>query len=449
MKKASLSMLLVLVCFFVFTASISAGNGKIKDFDVLPNGKVIVNNSVEFKNMNAYINSRFFKENGARCLIKRSPLAQLSSVGGDAFLEAIPSDCSLSATVIQNEYWPTEIYVVPIVFHIIHKNDGTGNIPDSRIYNQVQILNEDYRAIAGTLGQQGFDVHLQFELAGITRTANDQWFRDRGQESAYKTALAWDVNSYLNIYVNSASGYLGYAYMPQDSAGEWWDGITLLYSACGGRDEGSAPYDQGRTLVHEAGHYLGLLHTFDGGCGEGYTAGDLIADTESESTAHYDCVQTTTCNTPDPIHNYMNYTDDLCMYEFTPEQGNRIICSLVNYRPNLYYFDGGGVQLADMFVNGISMTTTKKGPNWKANATITILDTDSSPVANATVTVQWSGAVSGSASGVTAADGTVTITSPSTKSTGVTFTVTVTDVTATNRTYDSSLNVETSGSISN
>ena len=289
-------------------------------------GGAVKAGAVEFKNLAEYVRSDYFKKMGKRCLIKGRYKRQ--------HLRASTSDCTLSQTVIQNEYWPSQTYTIPIVFHVIYKSDGTGNISDQRIYDQVTALNEDYLAISGTMGEQGFDTKMQFELADITRTENNIWFNDQ-DESGYKSALGWAQENYLNVYVNSASGYLGYAYLPQQYAGDVLDGVVILYEAVGGRNNGFDPYEQGRTLVHEIGHYFGLLHTFEGGCVEGYTAGDLIADTHSESEAHYGCTQTYTCGTPDDIYNYMNYTDDSCMHEFTSEQANRTVCSLVNYRAGL------------------------------------------------------------------------------------------------------------------
>ena len=308
--------------------SLQVNEGSESDFEIRVDGTVRIDGFI-FKSLSEYVSSDYFRIMGKRCLIKGR--------GERPHIEASTADCTLSRTNIQNEYWPSNTYTIPIVFHVISKTDGTGNIADQRIYDQVDVLNEDYRATSGTPGSQGFDTMIQFELAAITRTTNNTWHNDQN-ESQYKQALGWDQDNYLNVYVNSASGYLGYAYLPQEWAGDNRDGVVVLYETVGGRDNKDAPalYDQGRTLVHEVGHYLGLLHTFEGnGCYTGYTAGDLIADTNSENTEHYGCSQTSTCGTLDPIHNYMNYTDDYCMWKFTSEQANRAVCSLVNYRPDL------------------------------------------------------------------------------------------------------------------
>jgi len=199
------------------------------------------------------------------------------------------------------------------------------------------VLNRDFAGMDAGIG--GADVRIQFKLEAITRTTNDDWFNDTS-EFAYKSALAWDPNKYLNVYSNAAPSALGYAYFPQSAAGTFYDGVVLRYLTVGGRNQGYYPYDQGRTLVHELGHYFGLLHTFQGGCSGGYTGGDLIADTNSEAAAHFSCsVPTYSCNNPeepDPLDNFMNYTDDACMTQFTQEQANRMVCSILNYRPQLY-----------------------------------------------------------------------------------------------------------------
>lgn len=316
-------------------------------FQIKSNGNIVVTDK-EFENFTEYFKSDYFKTSGKRCGVRHA----IHPDGLDHILAA-PTDCSLSGTVIQNEYWPAQAYIIPVVFHIIYKTDGTGNISDQSVYDQLEVLNDDYRALSGTLGELGFDTKIQFELAGITRTENTDWFNDNN-EYTFKNTLGWDQDQYLNIYINSAGGYLGYAYLPQSSAGSVYDGVVVLYQSVGGRDNGFSPYDQGRTLVHEVGHYLGLLHTFDGyGCYEGYNAGDLVADTPSENTDHYGCTQTYTCGTADDIHNYMNYTDDPCMYQFTSEQANRMVCSLVNYRS----------QLAST-ASSLTLTSPNGGESW-------------------------------------------------------------------------------------
>jgi hypothetical protein len=120
--------------------------------------------------------------------------------------------------------------------------------------------------------------------------------------------------------------------------------VVIYWSTFGRNAPYGPPYDLGRTTTHEVGHYLGLWHPFDNGCGTAtapgcYTSGDRICDTNRESTPNFDCPDRFTCagdTAPDPIENYMDYTDDVCMTEFTPEQARRMRCSLEFYRPNLY-----------------------------------------------------------------------------------------------------------------
>ncbi len=262
-----------------------------------------------------------------------------------------PSDCSLGNTNPTGEYAPNSIINLPIVVHVIMTSSGFGDVSNALIQSQIDVLNEDFRAIAGSLGENGDDALIQFSLAsldpsgnpttGVTRSLNTTWFNDQG---SYWNTLAWDPTRYINVYTNSASGNLGYVpRLPQTPGfpGTTEDRVVVLWSAFGRNAPYGPPYDLGRTLTHEIGHYFGLFHTFNG-CGTAsspgcYSTGDRICDTAPEDSPTEGCpVGQMKCGDPDPVDNYMNYTDDLCMERFTPEQINRMRCTLKNYRGTLY-----------------------------------------------------------------------------------------------------------------
>lgn len=257
-------------------------------------------------------------------------------------------DCDVNQTNPASSYAPTTTYRIPVVVHVIMNPAGQGNLSAALVQSQITVLNEDYRAIAGTPGGGGTDARIEFYLAtldpngqpttGITYSTNYTWFNDGG---SYWTTLAWDTHRYLNIYTNSAGGALGYVpNLPQVGGlvGTTADRVVIAWDAFGRPALGGAQYGQGRSATHEVGHYLGLYHPFDGGCGTSscYTTGDLICDTNAEASARYGCPTTAvSCGTPDPVHNYLDYTDDSCMTGFTPEQVRRMRCTLQSYRPQL------------------------------------------------------------------------------------------------------------------
>ncbi len=292
-----------------------------------------------FASWSDYLESDLFRTHGMRCA---TPPA------GEAGPGALNDDCGYSSTNPRDVYDPgVRRYRIPVVVHVIERTNGRGAIPDERVRSQIDILNEDFLALPGTNGQDGTDIQIEFFLAttdpdgnpttGITRTVNNTWFDDDGD---YYRELAWDPHRYMNIYTNSPRGALGYVpFLPQDgNVGGKSDRVVILHSVFG-RNAPEAPYDQGRTATHEVGHYLGLWHTFDGGChneGQCFTRGDTICDTNTQREPNYDCPRNpVSCSTPDPYTNYMDYTDDLCMTEFTAQQARRIRCTLESYRPDL------------------------------------------------------------------------------------------------------------------
>ncbi len=219
---------------------------------------------------------------------------------------------------------------VPTYFHVI--TSGTaGNLTNAQISGQVAQLNAAY---GGSFG--GPDTGFRFSLAGITRTDNATWYASKsaGAEHAFKQALKVPGDNVMNVYTTSGGGYLGYAYLPEitDTAQAYLDGIVIDWRTVpGASDEYEGLYDEGDTLVHEAGHWLNLEHTFYGGCNRG----DFVDDTPAEKSAAFGCqVGRDTCKSPgvDPIHNYMDYSDDPCLTEFTAGQAQRMKDAWLLYR---------------------------------------------------------------------------------------------------------------------
>lgn len=287
--------------------------------------------------------------------------------------EGVPSDCSSGSTNPTAAYDPSVVYQIPVVVHVL-MNDAcsTGVISDEKVASQIRILNEDFQAIFGTNGGPGNFAGIEFVLAdtdpkgspttGITRNCNSTWFNDGG---SYFNTLAWDPNRYMNIYTNSASGALGYVpFLPADGGGSLVGGnsdrVVILWSTFGEDGPFGPPYNLGRTGTHEVGHYLGLEHTFSGGCADAtmpgcYTSGDLICDTNSEAfPSGSPCMlgDKVTCGTVDPSDNYMDYSDDECMNKFTIEQVRRMRCSLQSYRPNLFTIASSAEIFDDDFESG-------------------------------------------------------------------------------------------------
>lgn len=219
---------------------------------------------------------------------------------------------------------------IPVVFHVISE-DGTranGNVPDSMINRQMQVLNESY---AGTTG--GAATAFAFELQAINRVTRPAWYPivyGSAAERRMKSNLRRGGKETLNIYTGELSDdLLGWATFPQNQLNTK-DGVVILAESMPG---GSAsPYNGGDTATHEVGHWLNLYHTFQDGCGG---KGDRVSDTPAELSPASGCpTGRNTCTTAgvDPIHNFMDYTTDECMYEFTPGQAARMLKGWNAYR---------------------------------------------------------------------------------------------------------------------
>jgi hypothetical protein len=218
---------------------------------------------------------------------------------------------------------------IPVYFHII--TDGTnGDVSDVTINNQIRALNKAY---AGDLG--GATTGFRFQVAGVDHTVNATWYNinpgDPG-EKEMKKALHKGGADTLNVYTASGGAYLGWATFPSwYSARPWDDGIVIDYRSMPGGPYGT-DYSLGETLTHESGHWLGLYHTFQGGCSP---TNDLVGDTPAEKTPTSGCpTGKDTCNKPglDPVHNFMDYSFDSCYTQFTDGQAARMHDQYLYYR---------------------------------------------------------------------------------------------------------------------
>jgi len=224
---------------------------------------------------------------------------------------------------------------IPTIFHVI--SDHTLSSAEktrwtTMINAQTKVLNDSY---AGKTGTGAADSPFRFSLSKITWTTNPAWYTvvPGKNERDMKKELYEGDSTTLNVYTaNIGDGLLGWAYFPKgyNNGRDFIDGVVMLDESMPGGTAGK--YALGDTLTHEVGHWLMLEHTFKSGCS---ASGDFVADTPREATAQFDCpTGADTCTAPgkDPIHNFMDYSQDSCMYMFTPGQVERMNDAWVDFR---------------------------------------------------------------------------------------------------------------------
>ncbi|MBK7939876.1 MAG: hypothetical protein IPJ82_23575 [Lewinellaceae bacterium] len=251
------------------------------------------------------------------------------------------------------------VVTLPVVVHIIHDN-GAENIPDAQVLAGIQQLNEAFANSAYYDQGSGTNTMIQFCLAkrapdgqlssGITRDQNPlTQMTIELDDISLKDINRWPPTEYINIWLvreicrlNNGCSVAGYAYFPS-SHGSPEDGIVMESKFLG-----SSAGNTG-VLAHEMGHYLGLYHTFEGGCqnDDCLTDGDRVCDTPpDQSTLWVPCDQVVnTCSTdaqsglpadePDMILNFMDYTDFYCFNDFTAGQSDRMRWHIENVRQSL------------------------------------------------------------------------------------------------------------------
>ena len=249
------------------------------------------------------------------------------------------------------------VITIPMIVHIVHNGEAVGvgrNISAAQVKAQIETLNEDFRRKPGTRGFNnnpvGADIEIEFCPAAVDRQGKAMaepgidrvngnranWNRD-DIEGVLKPSTYWDPNKYFNVWVlefNSADRLLGYAQFPSQSnlpgiptsSPASTDGVVILYSSFGNAEKGTfpvmqAPYNLGRTLTHETGHWLGLRHIWgDANCGD-----DFCGDTPPQASESRGCqIGRVSCGGANMVQNYMDYSDDGCFNIFTLDQKARI-----------------------------------------------------------------------------------------------------------------------------
>lgn len=333
MKQKLMIMLALTALALTVVFSRSTHNASAQEGGQMDTGRQIQNQSDEYSpfilNGREWRNKQAFIDSGARCSTK--PIDDIEAAEID---KAIASFKAERLSKGEETERPGGSVTVNVYWHVINKGTGiaNGDIPLSQINSQISVLNNAYSGATG-----GFNTPYRFVLASVTRTTNSSWYNlaeGSSAETQMKTALRVGGANALNIYsANLSGGLLGWATFPSWYAGNPKDdGVVILYSSVPGGT--ASPYNLGDTATHEVGHWLGLYHTFQGGC----NGGDSVSDTPAERSAAFGCpTGRNTCTGSrypgnDPIENFMDYTDDSCMYKFSAGQSARMDSLTLQYR---------------------------------------------------------------------------------------------------------------------
>ena len=353
MKKNKLFLLAAASLFSssaLLTAQVQKKSSRIPDFEQKPASELTKSYGYERCSTDEYEN--FLRKNFPDRMTTEQFEAWLAPL-----VERAKSERSQNGNVI----------TIPVVVHVIHSGQNYGvapNIVDEQVESQITVMNNDFRRLVNTPGFNnnaiGADTEVQFALAKVDPNGNPtnginrvnlcqaSWSQ-AAINSNVKPSTIWDPTQYMNMWSVrfSSSSLLGYAQFPSGSGlgglnaegGEAYsDGVVANFSTFGSSDYNvnnsfllAAPYDKGRTMTHEVGHYLGLRHIWGDStsCVVNATdsGNDYCLDTPAAAAANYNCVTIDTCpSSPgnDMVENYMDYTNDTCMNIYTQDQKARI-----------------------------------------------------------------------------------------------------------------------------
>jgi len=343
MKKFSLALALSAISFAFLLASVptkeAGAQGRPdnpgQQAAVRADGTVVAPDGVVFESHKAFI------EAGRKCNTRHDDDLEIERVNREVRSHRATQGGGSSGgggnTADGSRLYSDGSVTISVYFHVVYKSDGTGNISDAWLDNQINAMNEHFSGQDGPVYRTAAaNTSFRFVKAGTTRTMNDAWYAagpGSAAETEMKNALRVGTADDLNFYTNSGGGYLGWATFPWNYASNpKADGVVCYWASLPGSNY--TPYNLGDTATHEAGHWLGLYHTFQNGCSG---SGDSVGDTPAERSATYGCptANQDTCKGNaglDPYENFMDYTDDPCMYKFSAGQSDRADSMWSTYR---------------------------------------------------------------------------------------------------------------------
>lgn len=230
---------------------------------------------------------------------------------------------------------------IPVVFNVLYRTTEQ-NVSQAQLQSQIDVLNEDFSAtnadynLTQTYNSvKSGNIAVRFVLDQVIRrsTTKTSWSTNDAMKKGGQGIAPTSPTTKLNIWVcNMGGGILGYAQFPGGSSST--DGVVLDDNATGRIGTAATPFNKGRTATHEVGHWMNLRHIWgDATCGT-----DLVGDTPTHNTANYGCPAaghlSTCAGTPvEMTMNYMDYTDDACMYMFSLGQKTRMLAVFASGGP--------------------------------------------------------------------------------------------------------------------
>ena len=230
---------------------------------------------------------------------------------------------------------------IPVVFNVLYRTTEQ-NVSQAQLQSQIDVLNEDFSAtnadynLTQTYNSvKSGNIAVRFVLDQVIRrsTTKTSWSTNDAMKKAGQGIAPTSPTTKLNIWVcNMGGGILGYAQFPGGSSST--DGVVLDDNATGRIGTAATPFNKGRTATHEVGHWMNLRHIWgDATCGT-----DLVGDTPTHNTANYGCpaaghLSTCAGSPVEMTMNYMDYTDDACMYMFSLGQKTRMLAVFASGGP--------------------------------------------------------------------------------------------------------------------